>query len=194
MELNDVRHQPRHLSMNRCAMSHKARQINGIARLVMRTPSLSESHIKPAIKRKQIRHREITCAWAVTNGLVNRAATVYHMNKTYFVFTDGSAIGNPGPAGWAAIVIHGTRRQEIAGSVPWSTVSEMELRAAVEALRLTPSGARIELRSDSELLIHGMRFRVFRWRRYGWRNSRGFDLQHQELWRLCCAGGYVASN
>jgi ribonuclease HI len=59
----------------------------------------------------------------------------------------------------------------------------MELRAAVEALRLTPVGAQIELHSDSELLIHGMRFRVFRWRRYGWRNSRGFDLQHQELWR-----------
>jgi len=59
----------------------------------------------------------------------------------------------------------------------------MELRAAVEALRLTPAGARIELRSDSELLINGMRFRVFRWRRFGWRNSRGFELQHQELWR-----------
>jgi ribonuclease HI len=59
----------------------------------------------------------------------------------------------------------------------------MELRAAVEALRLTPTGARIELRSDSELLIDGMRFRVFRWQRFGWRNSRGFELQHQELWR-----------
>ena len=47
------------------------------------------------------------------------------MNKQFFIFTDGSAIGNPGPAGWAAIVIHGTRRQEIAGSVPWSTVSEI---------------------------------------------------------------------
>ena len=105
------------------------------------------------------------------------------MNKQYFIFTDGSAIGNPGPAGWAAIVIHGTRRQEIAGSVPLSTVSEMELRAAVEALRLTPSGARIELRSDSELLINGMRYRVFRWRQFGWRNSRGFGLQHQGLWR-----------
>jgi ribonuclease HI len=105
------------------------------------------------------------------------------MNKKFFIFTDGSAIGNPGPAGWAAIVIHRTKRQEISGSVSWSTVSEMELRAAVEALRLTPVGARIELRSDSELLIHGMRFRVFRWIRYGWRNSRGFDLQHQELWR-----------
>jgi len=79
------------------------------------------------------------------------------MNKQFFIFTDGSAIGNPGPAGWAAIVIHGTKRQEIAGSVPWSTVSEMELRAAVEALRLTPTGALIELCSDSELLIDGTR-------------------------------------
>jgi ribonuclease HI len=105
------------------------------------------------------------------------------VSKSFFIFTDGSAIGNPGPAGWAAIVLHGTKRQEIAGSVPWSTVSEMELRAAVEALRLTPNGARIELRSDSDLLIDGMRFRVFRWRRFGWRNSRGFELKHQELWR-----------
>jgi ribonuclease HI len=40
------------------------------------------------------------------------------MNKHFFIFTDGSAIGNPGPAGWAAIVLHGTKRQEIAGSVP----------------------------------------------------------------------------
>jgi ribonuclease HI len=89
------------------------------------------------------------------------------MNKQFFIFTDGSAIGNPGPAGWAAIVIHGTGRLEIAGSVTWSTVSEMELRAAVEALRRTPVGAQIELRSDSELLIHGMRFRIFRWQRFG---------------------------
>ena len=105
------------------------------------------------------------------------------MNNQFLIFTDGSAIGTPGPAGWAAIVIHGTRRQEIAGSVPWATISEMELRAAVEALSLTPVGARIELRSDSELLINGMRYRVFRWRRFGWRNSRGFELQHQGLWR-----------
>jgi len=105
------------------------------------------------------------------------------MNKQFFIFTDGSVIGNPGPAGWAAIMIQGAKRREIAGSVRWSTVSKMELRAAVEALRLTPSGSRIELRSDSKLLIDGMRFRVFRWRCLGWRNSRGFELQHQELWR-----------
>jgi len=58
----------------------------------------------------------------------------------------------------------------------------MELLAAIEALRTLPAGAQVELRSDSELLIHGMRFRVFRWQRQGWRNSRGLELQHQQLW------------
>jgi len=73
-------------------------------------------------------------------------------------------------------------RLEQADEGPKPTISEMELLAAVEALRSIPEGSLVELRSDSELLIHGMRFRVFRWQRQGWRNSRGLDLQHQELW------------
>jgi ribonuclease HI len=59
----------------------------------------------------------------------------------------------------------------------------MELLAAVEGLRSIPEGSLVELRSDSELLIHGMRFRVFRWQSQGWRNSRGMELQHQRLWK-----------
>ena len=70
----------------------------------------------------------------------------------------------------------------MSGASPWTTISEMELLAAVEALRSIPEGSLVELRSDSELLIHGMRFRVFRWQRQGWRNGRGQHLQHQELW------------
>ena len=45
------------------------------------------------------------------------------MNKQFFIFTDGSVTGNPGPAGWAAIMIHGTKREATAGSVPWSSDS-----------------------------------------------------------------------
>jgi ribonuclease HI len=29
------------------------------------------------------------------------------MDPTYRIFTDGSAIGNPGPGGWGAVVIQG---------------------------------------------------------------------------------------
>ena len=104
------------------------------------------------------------------------------MEKTIHIFTDGSAIRNPGPGGWAAVMIRGGKSWEMSGARPWTTISEMELLAAVEALRSIPEGSLVELRSDSELLIHGMRFRVFRWQRQGWRNSRGLDLQYQELW------------
>jgi ribonuclease HI len=104
------------------------------------------------------------------------------MENTFRIFTDGSVIGNPGCGGWAAVLMSGEKIWEISGSSPWTTISEMELQAAVEALRLVPAGSHVELCSDSELLIHGMRFRVFRWQRQGWRNGRGLDLQHQELW------------
>jgi ribonuclease HI len=51
------------------------------------------------------------------------------------IYTDGSAIGNPGPGGWGAVIIDGKKRRELAGANPWTTISEMELVAALEALR-----------------------------------------------------------
>jgi ribonuclease HI len=104
------------------------------------------------------------------------------MERIIRIFTDGSAIGNPGPGGWGAVVLEGKRRREMSGAYPWTNISEMELLAAVEALRSISTGSRIELYSDSELLIHGMRGFVFRWQSQGWRNRRGAALQHRDLW------------
>ena len=105
------------------------------------------------------------------------------MERVFQIFTDGSVIGNPGPGGWAAVLIHGSKNWELSGSSPWTTISQMEIMAAVEALRLIPHGSVVQLSSDSELLIHGMCFLAGRWQKQGWRNSRGIELQHQELWR-----------
>jgi ribonuclease HI len=104
------------------------------------------------------------------------------VDQTYRIFTDGSAIGNPGPGGWGAVLKQGSRHWEISGAYPWTTVSEMELVAAAKALRSLPERARVELYSDSEYLIYGMRVFVFHWQRHGWRNRRGTQLQHRELW------------
>ena len=104
------------------------------------------------------------------------------MDRTYRIFTDGSAIGNPGPGGWGAVVTQGKRRWEMSGAFPWTTISEMELVAAVQALRPLPERARIELHSDSEYLIYGMGTFVLRWQRHGWRNRRGVRMQHRKLW------------
>ena len=104
------------------------------------------------------------------------------MDQTYRIFTDGSAIGNPGPGGWGSVLMQGNKRWEMSGARPWTTISEMELVAAVQALRSLPGRARIDLYSDSEYLIYGMRCFVFHWQHRGRRNRRGTQLQHRELW------------
>jgi ribonuclease HI len=84
------------------------------------------------------------------------------MGSTFRIFTNGSVIGNPGSRGWAAVLMIGDKSREMSGSSPWTTISEMELLAAVEALRSIRAGSSVQLCSDSELLIHGMRFYVGR--------------------------------
>ena len=85
------------------------------------------------------------------------------MESTFHIFTDGSVIGNPGPGGWAAVLMSGDKSWEMSGSSPWTTISEMELLAAVEALRSIPAGSSVQLCSDSELLISGMLFHIRHW-------------------------------
>ena len=109
------------------------------------------------------------------------------MVKAIHVYTDGSAIGNPGPGGWAAVLMTGNECLEMSGSSPWTTISEMEILAAVEALRSIPTGSIVRLSSDSELLIHGMEKYVGNWLCQGWRNSRGIPLQYRELWKQLLA-------
>jgi len=65
------------------------------------------------------------------------------VEQAYSIFTDGSAIGNPGPGGWGVVVIQGRERLEMLGAYPWTTISEMELVAAVQALRWVEVRARI---------------------------------------------------
>lgn len=104
------------------------------------------------------------------------------MNRSYRVFTDGSAIGNPGPGGWGVVAMNGSRRWEMSGGCAGTTVAEMELVAAIVALRSLPPGVRVELHSDSQYLIYGISVFVSKWKREGWRNRRGSEIQHRQLW------------
>jgi len=50
------------------------------------------------------------------------------------IYTDGACTGNPGPGGWAALIINEKRKKEIFGGEKLTTNNRMELTAAIQAL------------------------------------------------------------
>ena len=50
------------------------------------------------------------------------------------IYTDGACRGNPGPGGWAALLIAGEVRKEIFGAEAATTNNRMELMAAIAGL------------------------------------------------------------
>ena len=50
------------------------------------------------------------------------------------IYTDGACIGNPGPGGWAAIVIAENNKKELFGGEKLTTNNRMELTAAIKGL------------------------------------------------------------
>jgi ribonuclease HI len=50
------------------------------------------------------------------------------------IYTDGACIGNPGPGGYAAVLISGSKRKELSGGRRLTTNNRMEILAAIVAL------------------------------------------------------------
>jgi cyclic pyranopterin phosphate synthase len=72
------------------------------------------------------------------------------------VYTDGACIGNPGPGGWAAVIVNGVGRKEIKGGEVKTTSNRMEITAAIKGLAHTPQGSRVRIESDSQYLVNTM--------------------------------------
>ena len=102
--------------------------------------------------------------------------------KKVKIYTDGGCEGNPGPGGWAAILIYGTVRKEISGADADTTNNRMELTAAIEALRALKQPCEIDLHTDSEYLRLGMTSWLVRWKAKGWRTATKKPVKNRELW------------
>lgn len=98
------------------------------------------------------------------------------------IFTDGACEGNPGPGGWAAVLISGGRRREISGYDPATTNNRMELTAALEALRALKGRCDVDLHTDSQYLRNGMEQWLAKWKRNGWRTADKKAVKNADLW------------
>ena len=99
------------------------------------------------------------------------------------IYTDGACLGNPGPGGWAALLLGEESRREISGYEPATTNNRMELRAAVEALRTLPEPSEVALHTDSQYLRNGMAEWLARWKRNGWRTADKKPVKNVDLWQ-----------
>lgn len=99
------------------------------------------------------------------------------------IFTDGACSGNPGPGGWAAILVASGKEKEISGGEASTTNNRMELTAAIEALKKLKQPCRVSIYSDSAYLVNAfLQGWIASWKRNGWKNSARQQVSNMDLW------------
>jgi ribonuclease HI len=102
--------------------------------------------------------------------------------KHVTIWTDGACIGNPGPGGFAAVLVHGAHRREITGGYRRTTNNRMELMAVISALRALKSTCEVTVYSDARYVVDGVMNGTMRqWRASGWRRNRE-AVPNADLW------------
>ncbi|MBL4818075.1 MAG: ribonuclease HI [Deltaproteobacteria bacterium] len=102
------------------------------------------------------------------------------------IYTDGSCLGNPGPGGWAALLIKGGREKLISGGKKETTNNQMELTAVIKSLSALRRPCNVEVYSDSQYVVKGMKHWVHNWKKNNWKTAAKKPVSNQELWEKLC--------
>ena len=107
------------------------------------------------------------------------------MNSHAVIYTDGACIGQAPlrPGGWAAVILMDGEERVLGGAHPATTITAMELTAALRALQSVPPAASVDLFTDSAALVIGITERLPWWRSRGWRTMKGRKVPDRELWQ-----------
>lgn len=99
------------------------------------------------------------------------------------IYTDGSCLGNPGPGGWASIVIVNGVEQELSGGDAATTNNRMELLGVINGLKALRGPHIVTIYSDSKYITDAFnRHWLKSWKSNGWTRKEG-PLKNQTLWK-----------
>jgi len=98
------------------------------------------------------------------------------------IYTDGSCIENPGNGGWAAIIFMNNEKIAITGNKKNTTNNQMELMAAIEALKKIPTGQKVQVYTDSKYVKLGITEWIEKWSQNNWKTSSKQKVKNLELW------------
>ena len=116
------------------------------------------------------------------------------------IYTDGGCSGNPGPGGWAYVIIRaenslneggGTGNSALLaenwGAEKSTTNNRMELRAVIAALEVLPQlradAEKVTVYTDSQYVQKGMTAWIKDWKKRGWKTSGKDPVKNQDLWQ-----------
>ncbi|MFW0107602.1 RNase H family protein [Rothia sp. P7181] len=102
------------------------------------------------------------------------------MTQEIIAATDGSALMNPGPAGWAWYIDHDNWS---AGGWEHATNNQGELRAVLELFEATAHlpERKLTVLCDSQYTINAVTKWLPGWKKKGWKKADGKPVQNQEL-------------
>ncbi len=99
------------------------------------------------------------------------------------IYTDGACSGNPGPGGWAALLLFRGREKELSGGEPLTTNNRMELMAAIQGLEALSRPCSVDLYTDSQYVRQGITEWIRGWKARGWRTADKKPVKNEDLWR-----------
>ena len=103
--------------------------------------------------------------------------------KNVTIYTDGACSGNPGPGGWAAILMYGSKERVITGAESPPTNNRMELAAVVESLRVLKERCKVAVHTDSAYVANAFNENwIEGWIKRGWKTAGKQPVKNQDLW------------
>lgn len=97
--------------------------------------------------------------------------------KHITLFSDGSALGNPGPGGYGTILRYGEHERLISGGEVHTTNNRMELKGVIEGLKALKESCEVEIVSDSSYVVKG----INEWL-VGWIKRDFSKVKNPDLW------------
>ena len=97
------------------------------------------------------------------------------------IYTDGAALGNPGPGGYGAVLMFGPHRRELSEGFRLTTNNRMELLAVIKALQLIQDKSHsINIYTDSKYVCDAIEKGWLE----NWRNKGYVKIKNPDLWQM----------
>ena len=103
----------------------------------------------------------------------------------YKIYTDGACSGNPGPGGWAALILQNNNEVKymLSGNENNTTNNKMELIAPIKAIQKINVKSEIYIYTDSTYVKDGITVWIKKWEKNGWKTSSKKPVKNIELWK-----------